>query len=233
MLSVAIVDDNENFRKEMVSFLSKFQAEEKVEICTFEFENGMQILLDYKNQYDVIFLDIEMPMLNGMEIAKSIRKQDENVKIIFITRMANYAINGYEVNAVDFIVKPLSYFDFAFKFKKCISLINKDNSKKDKIFIKDGDSLKSVSISDILYIEVYNHTIIYHLLNEEIETRGSLSKIEEDLKEYPFARSSASQLVNIDKIKKVNSDTILLVDGEKLSLSRLKKKDFLQTILKK
>lgn len=232
MYTVAIVDDNNQFQSQLKEFINRYSVEKNLQIDVKTFSNGMSFLLDFTGQYSVIFLDIEMPTMDGMEVARCIRKSDEDSKIVFITRMANYAIKGYEVNALDFIVKPLSYHDFTFKFDRCLKLIQ-SKEKKVYLYIKNGDSIEKVDIDDISFIEVYNHTLIYHLLDRNIETRGSLKSVEEQLIDTSFIKCSNSHIVNSDKIVKIKSDTIEMKSGDVLPLTRGKKKEFMKNFIQR
>lgn len=232
MYTVAIVDDNSQFQRQLKEFVNRYAAEKNLQIDVKTFSNGMSFLLDFTGQYSVIFLDIEMPTMDGMEVARCIRKSDEDSKIVFITRMANYAIKGYEVNALDFIVKPLSYHDFTFKFDRCLKLIQ-SKEKKVYLYVKNTEGIEKIDIDDISYIEVYNHTLIYHLIDREIESRGSLKSVEEQLIDTSFIKCSNSHIVNSDMIVKIKNDTIEMKSGDILPLTRGKKKEFMRSIIQR
>ena len=104
MIRIAIVEDEQLFREKILRYLHRYEEKNKQSFSIKTFENGMQFLTDYRPEYDIIFMDIEMPYLSGMETAKRIRKVDSRTAIAFITNMANYAVQGYEVEAIDFIV---------------------------------------------------------------------------------------------------------------------------------
>ena len=120
MLKIGLVDDDICYLEQMKTYLKQFCEEENVACQIEEFHNGLNFVEDYSGDLDVVFLDIEMPHLNGMEAAKRVREKDPSLGIIFVTNMAQYAIRGYEVNAIDFIVKPVKYFVFADTLKSAI-----------------------------------------------------------------------------------------------------------------
>ena len=104
MYHIAIVEDEKEFRDQLQEFLKQYEAENQISFQISVFEDGTEILENYKNEYDIILLDIEMPKLNGMDAAEQIREKDEDVVLMFITNMAQYAIHGYSVGALDFVI---------------------------------------------------------------------------------------------------------------------------------
>ena len=110
--SIAVVEDNPQFNEKLKQYLEKFSKENQVEFNIFSFTDGDEITSDYEAKYDIIFLDVEMKRLDGMTAAQKIREFDSDVIIIFITNMAQYAIGGYSVGALSFLLKPLPYFAF-------------------------------------------------------------------------------------------------------------------------
>ena len=120
-MKVAIVDDELEMRQIMTDYVKRFGEEAGIELETVPFESGGQFLKDYKMIYDIIIFDIDMPGINGIDTARKLRETDTNVTIIFVTNIAQYAINGYEVDAVDYILKPVSYYDFSMKFHRTVA----------------------------------------------------------------------------------------------------------------
>lgn len=149
---------------------------------------------------------------------------DSRVVLIFITNMAQYAINGYEVEAIDFVIKPVSYFDFALKIKKAMRYIARNQDKKLTLNTQEG--IVHLYVSDICYIEVIRHYLIYHTINGDYTVRGVMKEIEENLKNYHFVRSNHCYLVNLKYVESVNGN-ILKVSGYDLQISRNKKSEFL------
>jgi DNA-binding LytR/AlgR family response regulator len=109
MIRIAIVEDDRHDREALKKCLNRYEKENQVKFTVTEFQDGEDIVTDYTASYDLIILDIEMAFLNGMKAAEKIRELDTNVIIIFITNMPQYAIQGYKVNALDYILKPISY----------------------------------------------------------------------------------------------------------------------------
>ena len=112
MINVAIVDDDEKVADMLRSYLERFSKENDIEFQAESFGCAVDFLSAFTDRYDIVFLDIELPDMNGIDAARKMREIDGTVALIFVTNMRQYAINGYEVNADDFIVKPVPYFDF-------------------------------------------------------------------------------------------------------------------------
>ena len=120
MYHIAIVEDEEAFVTQLLEYLEQYQKEHEQNFKLSVFRDGSEILEGYQPIYDIILLDIEMPKINGMQAAEQIREQDADVTLMFITNIAGYAIRGYEVGALDFVMKPINYYTFAMKLTRVI-----------------------------------------------------------------------------------------------------------------
>lgn len=122
-MNIAIVEDNPEDRKMLVSFLKKYEEETKQSFSIFEYDNGEKLLCDISKDYDFVFMDIMLPIENGLDISREMRKQNFSGEIVFVTNMCQYAIMGYEVDALAFLVKPISYFQFENIMNKAVKKI--------------------------------------------------------------------------------------------------------------
>jgi DNA-binding LytR/AlgR family response regulator len=227
MISIAIVEDEEQEVARLKGYITQF-AKERGEACNVEFVgNGMDFISDYKCIYDIVLMDIEMPYLNGMEAAKKLRLLDQDVVILFVTNMAQYAIEGYAVDALDFMVKPVEYFNFKIKLQKAIDYVKSHCDRK--LILKPRNSMCRISIRDIMYVEVLGHNLIYHLREDEITVRGQLTKLEEELEPYNFSRCNDCLLINLRQVTGLSTGYVSV--GEyKLPISRRRKKTFLEAL---
>ena len=118
MLRVAIVVDQDIDANLLISYLRRYGKEKNLEIEAAHFKNGILFLQQYRGDYDIVFMDIDMPVISGMNTAHSLREIDPHVLLIFVTALARFALNGYEVDAYDFIIKPVQYRHFITKMER-------------------------------------------------------------------------------------------------------------------
>ena len=152
MYRIAIVEDDREYVKELRTYLNQYAAEEGQEFEISVFYDGAEILENYVPKYDLILLDIEMQKINGMDAAEKIRETDENVVLMFITNMAQYAIRGYSVGALDFVMKPITYYTFSMKIKRALKRVQKREISSILLTLPDG--VKKLEARQIYYLEV-------------------------------------------------------------------------------
>lgn len=227
MIHVAIVEDDSNYQKELKQYLSDYEKEHAQAFRVDVFSDGDEITQDYREDYNIIFMDIEMKFLDGMTAAEYIRKVDQEVVIIFITNMPQYVMQGYKVEALDYILKPISYYQFAQTLERAISRMSRRTREYLTVAIKGG--FQKIDLSQIRYIEVLDHDLIFHLRDEQIVAKGSMRDAEEKLKEKHFFRCNKCEMVNLSYVDGiVNNDAN--VDGNMIQVSRSKKKAFLNAL---
>lgn len=152
MLRVVIVEDELKEAERLQSFLKRFEAENGIVFEIEIYSSALTFLANYKQDTDLVLMDIELPDVNGMEICRRLRKTDNRVAIIFVTNMARFAVNGYEVDALDFIVKPARYGEFAVKVKKAVEIIRKN---MDNYLVLSGKGFfKRLNVNELFYVEV-------------------------------------------------------------------------------
>lgn len=224
MINVAIVEDEEIFSSELNEYLKKYGIENEITFKTTVFANAVVFLETYKHQFDLVFLDIRMPYMSGMEAAKQLREKDENVALIFVTNLAQYAVESYAVDAIDYILKPMEYNEFSLKLSRVIRKIGK--RKKDFILIptaKEGGV--RIQVSEIRYVESRGHYSIYHMGNDvQYVRRSPLYVIEKELGDN-FKRCNNCYLVNLSHIEKIKGMSVF-VGNDELQISQPRKKSF-------
>lgn len=193
----------------------------------FFWGRGAGLVRDYRPVWDVILLDIEMPGLDGMTAAHRVRELDREAVILFITNMGQYAIRGYEVDALDFMLKPVSYFALAMKLDKALTYARSRQTAC--LVLPQENGLCRVAARDICYVEVSLHRLHIHTVDGELSAPGSLAELAQQLDGEPFARCNKGYLVNLRHVRLVKGDTVL-VGGDELLISRRKKREFLQAV---
>ena len=224
MLQIAIIEDEADLAQQTKVNAVRYLNEQGLEGNIAVFNDGMDIAENYKPIWDILLLDIEMPLLDGMSAAQKIREQDATVVMIFITRMAKYAIKGYEVDALDFILKPITYAQLSMKLPRAIERASQ--RQKNHLFVTVNGEKQRIESSAIYYIEVRGHWLYLHLHNQTLEVSGSLQEIEDRLKDQQFSRCSNSYLVNLRHVDAVKKDSIV-VGANTLPLSRGRRNTFL------
>lgn len=227
MYHIAIVEDEAEFAVQLQEFLKQYQKENDVPFKITVFGDGAEILEDYQPLYDIILLDIEMPKVNGMEAAEKIRKTDSDVVLMFITNMASYAIRGYEVGALDFVMKPITYYTFAMKLTRALKRAKQKEQQQILLGLSDG--VKKVGIHQIFYVEVQNRVLHYHTDEGEYTMRGTMSSVEQMLAPYPFVKCNHWYIVNLMHVSEVRGN-IAMVGGHELEISRRNRTAFLKAL---
>ena len=201
-------------------------AENQRELICKRFTDA-ETFLDEHTAFDMAFLDIMLPNKTGMEAAFELRRQNADIVIIFVTTMAQFAVKGYEVNALDYILKPVTYERFTLKMQKAVEIIKAKSSQF--IVVNDPDGIVKISSGEVLYIEVSGHKLTWHTTNGNYSEYGSLSDVETMLKNHNFMRCNSCFLVNPEYIARVNNieQSVILVNGEELKISQPKRKKFL------
>lgn len=227
-MKIAVIEDNEYEMKNILSCLNRFSKEYAQPLTVKTFLSA-ELFFWSDEEFDIIFIDIQLPGENGFSAAKKIREKRENVIIVFVTNMAQYAIKGYEVNARDYIIKPVIYREFKYKMKKLTDSVAATSNSN--FTVKTGRGLYVFGADKLKYLEINNHTLIYHLTDENIERTGSLAKIEDELKGCGFLRCNRCFYVNPHYISKIE-DNLVYIGEETLTISRPQKKSFLEAFKK-
>lgn len=223
-MKIAIVDDDAQCRSQVAEFARAYAKNTRQVIELEEYSLGINFASEYRADCDVIFLDVEMPHMDGITTAKKIREMDESVPIIFLTSYSQYAINGYEVNALDYVMKPLTYFVFEAKLKKALKFgqrrVNED------IVIMTRQEVVRLPIRDVMYANSEGNDTVYHTRKDTYRERMPMRETALKFKGANIAASSSGCLVNLAFVTKVVKD-IVYVGEVSLPISRGKRKEFM------
>lgn len=227
MIRIAIVEDETMYAQQLQKFLRQYEKEKEENFQITLFSDGDEIVHKYKSEYDIILMDVEMKFMDGMSAAEEIRKMDTEVVIIFITNMPQYAIRGYAVDALDYVLKPVSYFAFSQRLNRAIMRMKKRVNKTIFIAVKGGTI--RLDATDIFYIESQGHTLNYHTSTGVYEALGTMKELEAKLEPLRFYRGNKGYLINLAHVDGVK-DGSAVVKGETLLLSRSRKKEFMEEL---
>lgn len=224
--NVAIVEDEPTHLNALKDMLERYKRENGITLNVTSYRDIETFLFEYKNCFDIVFMDIELPGMNGMDGARRLREIDPVVVLIFVTNMAQFAVQGYEVDALDYILKPVIYKNFAIKCDRALNVIN---LRPDKHVVVYGENnINRMSVNDIIYVEVRGHHMNFHLSNGNVvDVCGVLSKLADELKDYGYARCNSCYLLNMKYIKEINSSSVIMISGDELLISRRRRKGFL------
>jgi DNA-binding LytR/AlgR family response regulator len=229
MIQIAIVEDDDRYAERLFAYMDRFMLEENMEISLTRFTDGDEIAENYTGGFDIILMDIEMRFMNGMEAAQRIRQADELVEIIFVTNMAQYAIQGYKVRALDYIVKPVEYMSFCESLKRGIRNADKSRDKYLTINFKEG--IRKINIADIIWIESQGHRLTFNTKEKSYETTTySMKELAAQLKEYGFSRCNNGILVNLRFATGMAGGQVI-VDGNELPVSRGRRNEFMDDMV--
>ena len=227
LVHIAVVEDECKDRDLILSYIERFAAENCEMIRATHFENAASFLSGYNPIYDIVFLDIQMPGLDGMKAAERLRQIDAVVPLVFITNMSNFAVRGYSVNALDFVVKPVAYYNFSTMLARAIRVAK---AKADEIVLKTSKGSLKVALDSISYIETEGHQVIYHTDKGEVRIWETLKQQESRLPANRFAKCSNYCLVNLKHIDGVRGNAIS-VGGVEITITRTQKQKFMQCLL--
>lgn len=231
MIRVAFVEDDPATVQVLQGYLERFAAEKNVLFHAEFFSQAEQLLNRYAAQYELIFLDIRLDGgMTGMEAAQELRKLDTSVQIIFITSLSQYAVKSYEVGALDFVVKPVSYYQFAMKLNKAVQVIQRNEDIN--LMVPTARGMKVLPSREITFLEVFNHELVYHTRTGEYRARESLSKLENQLRNRGFLRIAVSHLANLRYVSELDGNMLILTTGDRLPISRARKKEVLAALAK-
>lgn len=217
-IRVAVCDDEKLSTTCLELSLKKYgkEAGENFEISTYA--DGQALINHFKNQFDIILLDILMPVMNGLETAEYIRKRDDKVIIIFITSVDRFLSEGYTWNIFNYIVKPVQYTKFKETISRAVSRMQE--IPQAFIMIKNDNGLFKIYINEIRYIETYGRKLKIHRGNDEVLCYKKMKELEEILRPYDFFRCHSGYLVNLSYVLELAGSEAVLSSNDRIPVSQ-------------
>lgn len=224
MLKIAVCEDEKDQRELIKDYLTKILDEINLSYEIITFSSGEELFDNYPNDVDIFVLDILMDEINGMDIARKVRKiDDKNAEIIFTTSLVDYIQEGYEVRAYRYLLKPLKYEDLK---KHITSCINEITDKNKYILIDNKSSILKIKVNEITYIEIKKRDMTIYTIRGNYQIKSTMDKIEKDLESHNFYRCHKSFLVNMEYVDTIKQYTAKLENKEEVPISRHRFKDF-------
>ncbi len=229
MINVCIVEDEVAQANLLKEYIDRFSKKSRVQCALTHYGDGIDLVDEYRGQFDIILLDIQMKHLDGMAAAEKIRKVDSDVIIIFITSTVQYAVQGYAVDALGYVLKPVPYLQFEQLFDKAIARVN---AKREKVFIRVSVDERQIKLDcdSIYYIESQRNNVCIHCLDADYVTAGPLKKFDEMLGGHGFSKCHNAYIVNLSYVEAVQKEEVLLTNGVELPISRARKKEFMAAL---
>ena len=225
---IAIVEDSAADRALLVENLRRYERERELRFELVEFPDGEDLVTGYAADYDLILMDIEMAFMDGMRAAAEVRALDEDVTIIFITNMPQYAIEGYRVRAMDYILKPISWFSFSESLSRALRMM-KPEAEADFVTIALKGGRMKLELDKLCYVEVQDHQLIYNTRDGRFVTKGAMRDAEAQLTGPRFFRCNRCYIVNLKYVETTRGADIT-VHGDTIQVSRSRRKAFMDAL---
>ena len=224
-MRIALVDDNPQDAQVLQGYLDRFSREVGLEWSYAYYSDGQAFLNGDTCQFDLIVIDVDMPGINGIETARLLRQRDPDVLLMFVTNMPQYALAGYAVDALDYLIKPVAYGDFTLKLQKTLRYLRRDRTEWITLHTTGG--MVRLEPREILYVESTLHYLTYHTWSGEYRVRGAMAEAERTLQGYSFARCSRSYLVNLRHVRAIEGEDVV-VETVRLKMTRSRREEFLE-----
>lgn len=229
MIRIALAEDDPASMSRLLAHLERFQDEHSQQFEVSTFSDGAAILRDYGGSWDVLLMDIEMPRLDGMTAAQRIREVDPEVIIVFITAAPQHAIRGYQVGALSYLLKPVTYTALEQELRRCLTQLRR-RERRHLLVGTTAGATHRVDTTDILYVESVRHNVVVHTLEADLVTAATLKSIEAQLGDDGFFRCNNGLLVNLRHVTAVEGSDCRLRGGARLPVSRPRKRAFLAAL---
>ncbi|MDR1214708.1 MAG: LytTR family DNA-binding domain-containing protein [Propionibacteriaceae bacterium] len=224
-MRIGIVEDDPASRSLLTDYVARYESEHGLACPVTGFSDGQDLLSGFQRQFDLLLLDIQMPGLDGFSTAERVRRVDPDVVIVFITNTPQYAIHGYEVDALSYLLKPVPYFAFARELTRSVERLARRTA--DYVVLSSGTDLVRLDTRHIVYLESVKHHLLVNTLDHRHTTVGTLKAMEATLAGRGFFRSNSCYLVNLRHVTAVHQSSCVMSTGVHLVVSRPRKKDFL------
>lgn len=226
MLSIAVCDDMPIECAELAEHIENILENLGVEFSLKRFFDGQELLKDIES-FDILFLDIKMPEISGMELAKQMRANGRGSIIVFVTSAAEYVYEAYDVEAFNFLIKPVNEEKLKNVLKRAVVKITACNTD-DFLIISSEHQIKKILLKDILYIESVGRTVKIHCTGGVIETYRQIGDLEQTLSDKHFFRCHKSFLLNLEYVSRFDKAEIVMENGDTVYLARKRTKIFQQ-----
>ena len=230
MVRVAIADDSAEDLALVNRYIERYCTENGIRLSCASFSDGEDLLeQEERNPFDLLLLDVEMQWLNGIDVARTIRERNSETVILFISAIVRYAVQGYSVGAMDYLLKPVAYPDFSIKLRNALHYIEAHRAFRIQLTM-DGN-YRWLSSDQLRYVEVFRHALVYHTTDGDFQTLGTIGAIAGQLLPHHFVQCSRFSLVNLKYVTGIEDNTLLL-GSDRIAVSRRRRKELVDALLR-
>lgn len=229
---LAVCDDEEIYIDHICRYLETYENESGNKIVVSRYVSGFHLLEDLRGgsrKYDILFLDVDMPVVQGIDVAMEVRKFDKDTPICFVTSYENYAFQAFQADATGYLVKPVKYAEFKRMIDKCTTQIQYTRERKEVkesyFCMRRGSGETMIPVSSIQYIEKKRNQCVFHLDSGEVTCYDTLASVYGKLDHNHFYYAHQGYIVNFDRMIEVQREKILLAEGAEIPMSRRYYKD--------
>lgn len=228
-MRIAICDDEEKIRELIKERIHKYYFSNNIEFSIQTFESGKELLNSDLALIDVLFLDVDMPDMNGLETARSIREQDKDMLIVFLTAYSEFVFESFKVDAFRYLVKPVQSQELT----ETLEAVYKKLSTPDEYLnFQFQNETFSIKYSDIIYVEGMRDKIWFYCSDGIYRWRGTIKSLNEKLSGKGFFQVHRSYIINMNKIQKYNSQVVMMEDGHEVPISKYRINEFKEEYIK-
>ena len=226
-MNIAICEDNIEELNIINEYIEQWSKNNNIKVKIDKYQSSESFLFEWTdyNKYDIVFFDIKMKKVSGIELSNLVREKNKVVDIVFVTGMIEYALHGYKVSAMQYLLKPIKQDDIYSCLNKVLERIDSTDESSKFMIIKTPKKSMKLNYDEIYYFEMFSPNIIIHTIKEEIALRKKISEIEKELKSSSFIRCHRSYIVNLKYVKSISKKTIILENEVNIPLSRNKYKE--------
>lgn len=229
MYRIFIVEDEPAAERALADAIERYGHERGEQFQVRWARSALELDTDAPAGADLIFMDIDLPGESGLDAAIELRRADRATPLIFVTNLAQYAVRGYQAEALDFIVKPFTYGAFAMRMDRAMEVMRR--AAKSSVTVRSADGLRIIARSELVFADVHGHNVVFHLADgSSFSARMSLSRAWDELGGSPFLRISSGCVVNMEHVRGVHDAEVTLSTGDVVWISRANKRRCLEEI---